>query len=174
MTSRAPLRASRRRARCGALLLLAMLVACSAGAQQNPSPRAKAIGKNVMCMCGGCNDAAGLCVHSGGAFAGPCDVARSEMAEIDKRLSAGQSEDAILKSFVAQYGPTVLVDPPKQGFDWLAWIMPFALPLIAFIVVWLVIRHWRRASRVAPPASAGLSADLLARAHRESAGDHES
>jgi cytochrome c-type biogenesis protein CcmH/NrfF len=156
------------------IVVLTFFAAFSAQAQQNPSPRAKAIGKQVMCMCGGCNDAAGLCVHSGGAFAGPCDVAKGEMAEIDKQLSAGKSEEAILKSFVEKYGPTVLVVPPKEGFNWLAWIMPFALPLIAFVVVWQVIRHWRRVALTAAPAGAGVSPELLARAQRESSAGQDS
>ena len=87
-------------------------------------PRAKSIAKRVMCMCGGCQDSAGMCSHPGGTFSGPCETARAMQKDLDVRVGRNESDDAILTAYVQQYGPTVLVEPPKKGFDLLAWIMP--------------------------------------------------
>jgi cytochrome c-type biogenesis protein CcmH/NrfF len=131
--------------------------------------RAEALGKRVKCMCGGCDDAAGMCTHSGGNFAGPCDVAKAELKEIDDRVAKGQSDDQILQAFVQEYGPTVLIEPPKKGFDLLAWIMPIALPIIAVLLVWGVVARWReRSSTLAPADGPPVDANLLARAQHES------
>jgi Cytochrome C biogenesis protein len=129
--------------------------------------RSKSLGKRVKCMCGGCDDAAGMCTHSGGAFAGPCDTAKGELKEIDARVARGDSDDLILQSFVQEYGPTVLIEPPKSGFNWLAWIMPVAFPIVALFLVWQVVRRWHRRAALAPASGPALSADLLDRARRE-------
>lgn len=129
--------------------------------------RAKSLGKRVKCMCGGCDDAAGMCTHSGGAFAGPCDTAKAELKEIDQRVARGDSDDLILQSFVQEYGPTVLIEPPKAGFDWLAWIMPVAFPIVALFLVWEVVRRWHKRAALAPASGPPLSAELMERARRE-------
>jgi len=129
--------------------------------------RAKSLGKRVKCMCGGCDDAAGMCTHSGGAFAGPCDTAKAELKEISQRVARGDSDDLILQSFVQEYGPTVLIEPPKSGFDWLAWIMPVVFPFVALLLVWYVVTKWHRRAVLAPAAGPALPADLLERARRE-------
>jgi cytochrome c-type biogenesis protein CcmH len=68
---------------------------------------------------------------------------------------------------VEQYGPTVLVEPPKKGFDLLAWIMPIAVPLIALVLVWAVVRRWRHNATLAPAGGPQISAEFLARAQQE-------
>jgi cytochrome c-type biogenesis protein CcmH len=128
--------------------------------------RAKSLGKRVKCMCGGCDDAAGMCTHSGGAFAGPCDTAKAELKEIDQRVARGDSDDLILQSFVQEYGPTVLMEPPKAGFDWLVWIMPVVFPIVALILVWQVLRRWHRRAALAPASGPPLSPALIERARR--------
>jgi cytochrome c-type biogenesis protein CcmH len=129
--------------------------------------RAKSLGKRVKCMCGGCDDAAGMCTHSGGAFAGPCDTAKAELKEIDARVARGDSDSLILQSFVQEYGPTVLIEPPKAGFDWLAWIMPVLFPFAALLLVWQVVRKWHRRAALAPASGPPLSAEMMERARRE-------
>jgi cytochrome c-type biogenesis protein CcmH/NrfF len=129
--------------------------------------RAKSLGKRVKCMCGGCDDAAGLCTHSGGAFAGPCDTAKAELKEIDQRVARGDSDSLILQSFVQEYGPTVLIEPPKAGFDWLAWIMPVLFPFVALLLVWQVVRKWHRRAALAPASGPPLSDEMMDRARRE-------
>ncbi len=134
---------------------------------QAQTDRAKSLGKRVKCMCGGCDDAAGMCTHSGGAFAGPCDTAKAELKEIDQRVARGDSDDLILQSFVQEYGPTVLIEPPKAGFDWLAWIMPIAFPIAALLLVLWFVRRWHQKAALAPASGPPLSAELMERARRE-------
>jgi len=131
------------------------------------TPRAKALSKRVLCMCGGCEDSAGLCNHPGGTFSGPCETARGMQKDLDTHVNKGESDDQILQAMVEQYGPTVLVEPPKKGFDLLAWIMPIAVPLIALVLVWAVVRRWRHNATLAPAGGPQVSAEFLARAQQE-------
>jgi cytochrome c-type biogenesis protein CcmH len=118
-------------------------------------------------MCGGCEDSAGLCNHPGGTFSGPCETARGMQKDLDAQVTRGESDDQILQAMVEQYGPTVLVEPPKKGFDLLAWIMPVAVPLIALVLVWAVVRRWRQNATLAPAGGPPVSAELLVRAQQE-------
>jgi cytochrome c-type biogenesis protein CcmH/NrfF len=136
-------------------------------AQSQPPTHAKVLGQRLKCMCGGCGDTASSCNHTGGAFSGPCDTAKGMLKEASDRISAGSSDDLVLQSFVQEYGPTVLIEPPKAGFNLLAWIMPIVMPILALFAVWIVVRRWRHRAILAPAGSPPISADLLARAHRE-------
>ncbi|HEV2298790.1 MAG TPA: cytochrome c-type biogenesis protein CcmH [Candidatus Acidoferrales bacterium] len=155
-----------RRIRASLIAAAAVTLTLNApSAQAQKSDRAKALGDRVMCMCGGCSDAAGKCTHSGGAFAGPCDTAKGELKEIDDRITQGQSDDLILSEFVQEYGPTVLLSPPAKGFDLWAWIMPVVVPLFGLLVVWMIVSRWRR--RVTLAGGPEVSVDLLSRARNE-------
>jgi cytochrome c-type biogenesis protein CcmH/NrfF len=151
-----------------AVLLAVMFLALAPAGRADDSPRAKALSKKVMCMCGGCNDTAGTCNHTGGAFSGPCDTAKAMQKEVAQRVDRGDSDDLILQSFVQEYGPTVLPDPPKKGFTWLVWIAPVVAPLIALFLIWEVVRRWRRRAALAPAGGPSISPELLDRARRES------
>jgi cytochrome c-type biogenesis protein CcmH/NrfF len=131
-------------------------------------PRAKAVAKRVMCMCGGCQDSAGLCSHPGGTFSGPCETARGMQRDLDARVARNESDEAILQAYVEQYGPTVLVEPPKKGFDLLAWVMPVLLPLIALVLVWQVVRRWKQKAALAPAGGPPIDSQFLARVQNES------
>lgn len=154
---------------------LLLVISCPSAKAITPTQaeRAHALSLRLKCMCGGCDDTVGTCNHSGGAFAGPCATAKAELKEIDLRISRGESDDLILQDFVQEYGPGVLISPPAKGFDWLVWVMPVLLPLLAFVLVWQVVRRWRRRSTLQPVAADGppISADLLERARRESEKD---
>ena len=46
---------------------------------------------------------------------------------IREKLQDGWSEDQIKQYFVAQYGDRVLAEPPRQGFNWLVYLVPIAV-----------------------------------------------
>src|SRR6202789_2972385 len=140
-------------------------------AQQNP--HAKKLANGLKCMCGGCEDSAGQCSHPGGSFSGPCETARGMQKDLDDRVAKNESDDAILAAYVSQYGPAVLADPPTKGFDLLAWVMPVLMPILALILVWYVVRSWRKKSQLAPAGGPPIDAEFLARAQREAKGDLE-
>ena len=50
-----------------------------------------------------------------------CEQMRDVIAE---KLAAGEPKDDIKTYFVAQYGPQVMGEPPMEGFNWLAWVLP--------------------------------------------------
>ena len=53
-----------------------------------------------------------------------CDQMKDEIAI---KLEDGQDLDSIKTYFLDQYGPQVLGEPPREGFNLLAWILPIAV-----------------------------------------------
>ncbi len=62
------------------------------------------------------------------------------------KLAEGQDLDTIRTYFVAQYGPQVLGEPPLEGLNWLAWLLPFIVLAIGGYVVWITVRRMTRAT----------------------------
>jgi cytochrome c-type biogenesis protein CcmH len=46
---------------------------------------------------------------------------------IREKLKEGWTEDQIKNYFVAQYGDRVLAEPPRQGFNWLVYLVPLVV-----------------------------------------------
>lgn len=149
-----------RRARLVLLGLLAVVVPAG------PAPGAtqREVEEALTCQCG-----CGLTVHSCNHL--QCGSGEPMKKEIAERIARGEDTATILDGFRTRYGEKVLSSPTFRGFNWLAWITPFAAVLSGGVGVTLVIRRWVRAPAPAAPAgSAGGSAEdeaLRARLARE-------
>jgi len=129
-----PLRMSSRFARVAQALLVAAVICFSLGAT-DATARFDQIGGKLMCTCGCAQSLLG-CDHVG------CPNRGGEMDELRTGIANGESEAAILQGFVARYGKTVLAAPTTEGFDLVAWIMPFAIAALALIGTIFLVRHW--------------------------------
>ena len=122
-------------------LLLVALVAVSL-AQTGTTPLANAdvrrIGEKLRCMCGACNYTVTSCnmLHCHGAE----PMREKLLAMVEK----GMSEDAILDAFAGEYGRIVLMQPPSDGFNLLAWVMPFVAIVAGLAVIWWFIQRFRK------------------------------
>jgi len=138
--------------------LFALSLAPAAHAQQ--TDRAKRLGGRMMCVCG-CNQILTACNHVG------CTTSHAMLKELDERIARGDSDDLVLQTFIQEYGPTVLVDPPKTGFTGLVWIVPIVAPLLALWLVWELVRRWRQRAVMTPAGGPQISSELLDRARQE-------
>ncbi len=90
-----------------------------------------------------------------------CELkACSQMKDvIGQKLAGGENVDSIKSYFVAQYGPQVLGEPPLEGFNWLAWILPVLALVAGGLFVWSRLRSGaqqaQRTTAGAPAAAAG-------------------
>jgi len=69
--------------------------------------------------------------------------ADSRPQELHTAIAQGESDNAILSAFQAEYGPTVLAAPWLTKFNVVAWIVPPALLVLGLIGTFLLIRKWR-------------------------------
>ncbi len=72
------------------------------------------------------------------------EIARRMKARIRERIAAGATKSEIKAEFVAEFGESVLADPPKRGFHLLAWVLPLVGGALALVAVGAVARQWRR------------------------------
>lgn len=135
--------------------------------------RGKELGRRVKCMCGGCEDSATGCNHTGGSFSGPCDTAKGMQKEINERVDRNESDDLTLQAFVQEYGPTVLIVPPAKGFNLAAWVTPVVAPILALVLVWFVVRRWRQKGTLATASGPEVPAEFLSRAKREAGREYD-
>jgi cytochrome c-type biogenesis protein CcmH len=63
---------------------------------------------------------------------------------IRERIGAGATEQEIKDELVDQFGPGVLAEPPKSGFDLLAWLLPLGLLVAGALGVGIIAWGWSR------------------------------
>lgn len=139
--------------------LIALLSITGAALAQTPTPDTSAISADRV------NEVArGLwCPLCSGVRLDACElkacVQMKEMIAI--KLAEGASEEEIRAYFAEQYGPQVFGEPPREGFNWLAWILPVVGLLGGGLFVWFVIRRMIRPlpAQSAAPAKSATSPD---------------
>ncbi len=142
--------------RAAAALLLALACAPSlavAATQQE-------VEEALTCQCG-----CGLTVHSCNHL--NCGSGEPMKAEIRQRLGQGESKEQILDAFKARYGEKVLSAPTFQGFNWLAWLTPFAAILAAATMLVVTVRRRVRSTAAVVRPESGATPALRARLARE-------
>jgi cytochrome c-type biogenesis protein CcmH len=128
-----------------ASMSLAARPAASAFAQQ-PTPsddEVNAIARQLFCP---------VCENT------PLDVCPTEACRqwrdlIRQMLAEGKSEAEIEQYFVDNYGARVLSEPPRQGINWLVYIVPPVAFLVGAYFLFRAFRMWKRlANGPAPEA----------------------
>ena len=71
------------------------------------------------------------------------------------RLAEGEDAESIRDYFLEQYGPQVLGEPPREGFNWLAWILPVVAVVGGAIFLWTRLQEMTRPRSAAPARVAG-------------------
>lgn len=77
-------------------------------------------------------------------------VARRMKQVIRERIAAGATEEQIKAELVEQFGRGVLAEPPKEGVDLLAWLLPLGGLALGAAAVGVLAWRW---SRVREPAA---------------------
>ena len=74
---------------------------------------------------------------------------------ISTRIAAGDTKSEIKRKLVLQFGPAVLAEPSKHGFNLLAWVLPFAGLGLGAVVLGALAWRWSRGRGGVAVAGAG-------------------
>jgi len=115
----------------------------------------KAIEHKIRCTCG-CN----LDVFTCRTTDFTCSTSPAMHRMVLARLASGMTEAQVLASFQQQYGEMIFMAPPRHGFNWVAYLMPYVGLAVGLGLVGAVARRWFRATpKAAPPAPGAATAD---------------
>jgi cytochrome c-type biogenesis protein CcmH len=62
--------------------------------------------------------------------------------EVKEQMAVGKKKSEILQFFTERYGPWILREPPKQGINLWAWIIPTGILLLGPVLIWYLV--WNR------------------------------
>jgi cytochrome c-type biogenesis protein CcmH len=142
--------------RLPAALLVVLALVCSSAALAGP-PRQADLEAEIVCP---------TCHTTLDMSNSP--IATRMKAFIRTSIAEGKSAAQIKAALVDQFGPGVLAEPPKRGFDLLAWLLPLAaLALGAVVVAGLAWTWSRRRDDEAVETEAALDPDLERRVDEE-------
>ncbi len=122
--------------RAAQALLVAVAVCFSLGATDSTA-RFNDLGHKLMCTCG-CGQVLLECNHVG------CSTDGAMRDQLTSNIASGLNDSLVLQSFVQRYGATVLAAPTTQGFDLVAWIMPFAVSIAGLLGTIYLVRNWSK------------------------------
>ena len=73
---------------------------------------------------------------------------------VRERVIQGQSTEEIRAYFHSRYGDYIMMEPPKQGVNWLIWLAPFLLLFGGGALLWREVKGWvtRTPPSQPPPA----------------------
>jgi cytochrome c-type biogenesis protein CcmH len=117
-------------AACATLVTLALR---GGGGQASLADRTRAVASTVRCPV--CRD---LSVADS-----PSTLARQMREQIRRDLAAGATGDEVRNRFVASYGPSVLLRPPRSGIDGTVWLAPLVLAAVGAVGGGALLRRWR-------------------------------
>jgi len=91
---------------------------------------AREIGQEVVCLCGTCpKRTISDC---------ECGWAKQHQNSLVNAVVAGNSKEKIIQIYRQVYGDQVLAMLPNEGFAITAWALPYAVAMVAFVVILLL------------------------------------
>lgn len=74
----------------------------------------------------------------------PAPLAQQMREQIAQKVRAGESEDQIRADFVAAYGDSVLMSPPKRGLSAAVYVLPAVVIAAGLVIAVMLVRRWVR------------------------------
>ena len=97
----------------------------------------KTLEHRLKCTCG-CNLDVFTCRTTDFTCATSPAMHRLVLARLDSNLTP----DQVVAAFEAQYGQAILMQPPKRGFNWTAYVMPFLGLGFGLALLTVLMRRW--------------------------------
>jgi cytochrome c-type biogenesis protein CcmH len=115
-----------------------------------PTVGLQEVSEGLTCQCG-CGLTVANCNHPN------CEFSVPVRDQIGTMLGRGMSGPQVIAFFRAEYGEKILSAPTAQGFNLLAWIMPFAVILAGGVLVAFTVGRSHSNSPSTGPADAVVS-----------------
>jgi cytochrome c-type biogenesis protein CcmH len=118
-----------------AILTFALLLAASYAAATT-RVSVDTVAEGLTCQCG-CGLTVANCNHP------QCEFSVPVRTQIESMINRGMSRAQIIGVFRTKYGEKILSAPTTEGFNLLAWIMPFAMIAAGAALLFKIAGRWR-------------------------------
>ena len=71
-----------------------------------------------------------------------CNLTIGFKEDIVEMMNKGWDKDKIREYYINIYGEEILTAPEKSGFSLVAWVLPFAVLVIAGVAIFFIIPKW--------------------------------
>jgi cytochrome c-type biogenesis protein CcmH/NrfF len=115
-------------------LLLALGLPLAAIGAARPS--VDAVAEGLTCQCG-CGLTVANCNHP------QCEFSVPMRTQIEGMIAKGLGRSTILATFRTKYGEKILSAPTTEGFNLMAWLMPFGVLLVGGALIFGAFGRWR-------------------------------
>jgi len=122
-----------------AALVLALAFSLSVGGDFHAGaaerPTLAGISQGLTCQCG-CGLTVANCNHPTCSFSVPV------REQIESKIAKGESAGQIIGFYRAKFGEKVLSAPTTEGFNILAWVMPFVAVVLGGALIFYTTSRW--------------------------------
>jgi cytochrome c-type biogenesis protein CcmH len=101
-----------------------------------PKTTVQAVSEGLTCQCG-CGLTVANCNHP------QCEFSVPIRTRIEAMIGQGMPRSEIIAYFRGKYGEKILSAPTTEGFNLIAWIMPFAALLVGGGLIFVALGRWR-------------------------------
>ncbi|HVN29491.1 MAG TPA: cytochrome c-type biogenesis protein CcmH [Candidatus Binataceae bacterium] len=105
------------------------------------------VSQGLTCQCG-CGLTVANCNHPECSFSVPM------RGEIQRMIDEGKDRPAIIAFYRTKYGEKILSAPTTEGFNLLAWVMPFFAIVTGGGLIVMVLGKWKHQSPTPAPVDA--------------------
>ncbi|HJU28998.1 MAG TPA: cytochrome c-type biogenesis protein CcmH [Candidatus Binataceae bacterium] len=125
----------------------AMLCVAMGAAVASAPVSAQDVAEGLTCQCG-CGLTVANCNHP------QCEFSVPVREQIAAMIGRGMAGPEIIAYFRHKYGEKILSSPTTQGFNLLAWVMPFAALIGGGAIIVVAVSRWRQAPPSTPSPGA--------------------
>lgn len=72
------------------------------------------------------------------------DLAIQMRAIVREQISDGWDDDRIKQFWIDKYGPSVILEPPKEGIGLIAWLLPPVALVVSVVLLWMALKWMRK------------------------------
>ncbi len=120
------------------MIALALTLGMAPGAFAAARTTVNQVSQGLTCQCG-CGLTVANCNHPQCSFSVPL------RGEIEAMISRGETREQILAYYRHKFGEKILSAPTTEGFNLLAWTMPFVAIVLGGGFITLAFTRWRAA-----------------------------
>ncbi len=130
---------------CLSIFLVSAVLPLASAQALSPEAEEKLLmetASELVCLCGCGNQLISSCT---------CGQAANHRQFLRQQIKQGKNKQQLLQIMVDKYGPEVLAAPPKEGLNWILWVVvPYILPLLAAVGLGWLLTKWVKRRKLTP------------------------